>query len=150
MSAATSRVRAILPRCLGPRPASWILHAPHWILYALCASTASSAPAAEFASLRVCEFLLSTRACTLFATHFDALTELAVLYPNVRNYHLRARPALYPPFLPGPTGPRQADARAGGDLHFRDLRGRYRDALEVAEGEEGEGAEEGGAALGGA
>ena len=33
----------------------------------------------------VCEQLLSTRAHTLFVTHFHELVELAALYPNVRN-----------------------------------------------------------------
>lgn len=36
----------------------------------------------------ICEYLLSLKAYTVFVTHFIQLTELANLYPNVKNYHL--------------------------------------------------------------
>uniref|UniRef100_A0A6Q2ZI71 DNA mismatch repair proteins mutS family domain-containing protein n=1 Tax=Esox lucius TaxID=8010 RepID=A0A6Q2ZI71_ESOLU len=39
----------------------------------------------------VCEFLLSLRAFTLFATHFLELCELETLYPNVENQHMEVQ-----------------------------------------------------------
>ncbi|KAG2457809.1 MSH4 protein, partial [Polypterus senegalus] len=36
----------------------------------------------------VCEFLLSLKAFTLFATHFLEICQLQTLYPNVENYHM--------------------------------------------------------------
>uniref|UniRef100_A0A8C5R1I9 MutS protein homolog 4 n=1 Tax=Leptobrachium leishanense TaxID=445787 RepID=A0A8C5R1I9_9ANUR len=35
----------------------------------------------------ICEFLLSRKAFTLFATHFLELCHLGTVYPNVQNYH---------------------------------------------------------------
>ncbi|XP_072181746.1 mutS protein homolog 4-like [Diadema setosum] len=37
----------------------------------------------------VCEYLLSLRAFTFFATHFGEITNLDALYPNVENYHFQ-------------------------------------------------------------
>ncbi|CAB1335221.1 unnamed protein product [Coregonus sp. 'balchen'] len=39
----------------------------------------------------VCEFLLSLRAFTLFATHFLELCQLETLYPNVENQHMEVQ-----------------------------------------------------------
>jgi hypothetical protein len=40
----------------------------------------------------VCEALLAARAPTLFATHFPALAQLALMYPAARLWQLRVRP----------------------------------------------------------
>uniref|UniRef100_A0A8C4ZM56 MutS homolog 4 n=1 Tax=Gadus morhua TaxID=8049 RepID=A0A8C4ZM56_GADMO len=39
----------------------------------------------------VCEFLLSLKAFTLFATHFLELCQLEALYPNVENQHMEVQ-----------------------------------------------------------
>ncbi|CAL8286658.1 unnamed protein product [Lota lota] len=39
----------------------------------------------------VCEFLLSLKAFTLFATHFLELCQLETLYPNVENQHMEVQ-----------------------------------------------------------
>ncbi|KAM6960506.1 mutS protein homolog 4 [Aplochiton taeniatus] len=39
----------------------------------------------------ICEFLLSLRAFTLFATHFLELCQLETLYPNVENQHMEVQ-----------------------------------------------------------
>jgi DNA mismatch repair protein MSH4 len=36
----------------------------------------------------ICEYLMSLKAYTIFVTHYVQLTELELLYPNVKNYHL--------------------------------------------------------------
>lgn len=35
----------------------------------------------------ICEYLLSSRAYTVFVTHYMQLVELELLYPSVKNYH---------------------------------------------------------------
>ncbi|KJE91446.1 hypothetical protein CAOG_009564 [Capsaspora owczarzaki ATCC 30864] len=39
----------------------------------------------------ICEYLLSLKAFTFFATHFEELTLLDSLYPNVANFHLEVQ-----------------------------------------------------------
>ncbi|XP_039522600.1 mutS protein homolog 4 isoform X2 [Pimephales promelas] len=39
----------------------------------------------------ICEFLISTKAFTLFATHFLELCQLENLYPNVENQHMQVQ-----------------------------------------------------------